>query len=128
VILVDSTVIIDYTRGKDAKVVALLPTLSVAICGVVRAELLSGARDPKHRATLATMLATFQSVPIPESLWDTVGDNLAHLRTSGITVPFPDAVIATVGIANDIEVWSRDPHFPLMQNVLPRLKLYQEPP
>jgi predicted nucleic acid-binding protein len=128
VILVDTTVVIDYTRGKDAKLVALLPTLSVAVCGVVRAELLSGARDPRHRAMLATMLATFRDIPIPEPLWDRVGDNLALLRASGITVPLSDVVIATVGIENNIEIWSRDPHFPLMQKALPLLKLFQEPP
>ena len=32
-------------------------------------------------------------------------------------------------IENDIEVWARDPHhFPKMQQVLSRLKLFQEPP
>ena len=127
-ILVDTSVLIDYTRGKDAKLVALLPTRPVATCGVVRAELLSGARDAKHRATLATLLATFQDIPIPDTLWNTVGDNLALLRTSGITVPLSDAVIASPGIDNNIEVWSRDPHFGLMQKVLQRLKQFQEPP
>jgi hypothetical protein len=39
-----------------------------------------------------------------------------------------DAVIATLGIENDVEVWARDPHFPMMQQNLPRLKLFQEPP
>jgi len=128
VILVDTSVVIDYTRGQDARLVALLPTLSVATCGVVRAELLSGARDPKHRATIASLMATFQHIPIPEWLWDKIGDNLAALRVSGITVPLPDVVIATVGIENDIEVWARDAHFSRMQSVLPRLKLFQEPP
>ena len=65
---------------------------------------------------------------LSDSLWDTVGDNLATLRSKGITVPMADAVIATLGIENDIEVWARDPHFPLMQTALPRLKLFQEPP
>lgn len=127
-ILIDTSVVIDYARGKDTKLVALVPTLSLAICGVVRAELLNGARDAKHRATLITMLATFQRIPIPEPLWDTVGDNLAILRAKGITLPLPDVVIATLGIENDLEVWSRDPHFSMMQGALPRLKLFQEPP
>ena len=127
-ILVDTSVVIDYTRGRDAKLVALLPTLSVAICGVVRAELMGGARDARHRASLASMLSTFQDIPTPESIWDKVGDNLATLRATGITVPLPDAIIASLGIENDVEVWSRDPHFPLMQKALPRLRLFQEPP
>jgi predicted nucleic acid-binding protein len=128
VILADTTVIVDYVRGKAAKLMGHLPTLSVAICGVVRAELLCGARDTSHRGTLLTLLATLHQVSIPDDLWDKVGDNLATLRKKGVTVPFPDAVIATLGIDNDLEVWARDPHFPTMQQHLLRLRLYQEPP
>jgi predicted nucleic acid-binding protein len=128
VILVDTTVVIDFARGKDAKLAALIPQLPVAVCGMVRAELLCGARDPKHRASLITLLAPFHHVSTPEHLWDNVGDTLAALRRNGITVPFPDAVFAALGIENDIEVWARDPHFPMMQQVLPHLKLFQEPP
>jgi hypothetical protein len=54
--------------------------------------------------------------------------NLAKLRANGLTVPFPDAVIATLGMENDLEVWARDAHFPAMQRVLTKLNLYQEPP
>jgi predicted nucleic acid-binding protein len=49
VILTDTSVVIDYARGKDAKLAALVPTLPVAVCGVVRAEVLAWARDPGHR-------------------------------------------------------------------------------
>jgi len=52
----------------------------------------------------------------------------ATLRSKAMTVPFPDAVLATLDIENDVEVWARDPHFPMMQTILPRLKLFQEPP
>ena len=108
-ILVDTAVVIDYARGKDAKLVALLPSLPVLVCGIVRAELLCGARDPKHRTDLFTLLATFGQLAIPDTAWDTVGDNLAALRSRGVTVPFPDAAIATLGIENDLEVWARPP-------------------
>jgi predicted nucleic acid-binding protein len=127
-ILLDTSVVIDYARGKDAKLAAHLPTVAAAVCGIVRAELLCGARDPKHRANLLTLLATFNRLAIADSIWDAVGDNLAVLRSKGITVPFPDAAIATLGIENDLEVWARDAHFPTMQMVLPALRLYQEPP
>jgi predicted nucleic acid-binding protein len=36
--------------------------------------------------------------------------------------------IATVAIANGIELWARDRHFPLIQSILPALRLFQEPP
>jgi predicted nucleic acid-binding protein len=127
-ILVDTTVVIDYIRGKDLKLQALLLAQPVAVCGLTRAEVLHGSRGPAHREKLLIALAAFQVLPIPDTLWDTAGDNLAALRSRGVTVPLPDAVIATLGIENDIEVWARDPHFPAMQKVLPKLKLFQEPP
>lgn len=127
-ILVDTSVVIDYTQGKDPRLQPLLLALPVAVCGVTRAEVLCGSRAPAHRQNLLTILAAFQVVSIPDKLCDILGDNLAALRMKGVTVPFPDAVIASLGIESDIEVWARDPHFPTMQKVLPRLKLFSEPP
>lgn len=127
-ILADTTVIVDYLRGKDVKLQKLMTKVQVAVCGVVRAEILYGARDAAHRAKLIGQLAGFQSLPIPELLWDTVGDNLAMLRRTGLTIPLPDVTIATLGIHENIEVWARDKHYHDMQAVLPLLKLYQEPP
>jgi predicted nucleic acid-binding protein len=57
-----------------------------------------------------------------------VGDHFAALRSGGITVPLKDGIVATLAIENDIEVWARDAHSPAMQEILPRLKLFQEPP
>ncbi len=127
-ILVDTSVLIDYARRWDAKLAALVPLLPLVVCGVVRAELLAGARDLRHRAQLLMLLNSFLPMPIPDSIWDTVGDNLNALRTSGVTIPFADAIIATVAIVNDIELWARDAHFTLVQRVLPALKLFAEPP
>jgi predicted nucleic acid-binding protein len=128
VILTDSDVTIDFSKGRDLKLMARLPTLPVVACGVTRAEVLHGARTPVERQKLLTVLNAFHPVPIPEPLWDLVGDNLATLRAAGIAVPFADAVLATLGIYLGVEVWSRDRHFPLIQSVLPALKLFQEPP
>ena len=127
-ILIDTSVVIDYARGKDAKLQSLLPTLPVAICGITRAEVLHGARDPAHRARLLTLLATFGQVAIADSLWDSVGDNLALLRNKGVTVPFQDVVIAGVALAHNCDLWTRDAQFSFIQTVLPALTLFQEPP
>ena len=86
-----------------------------------RAEVLAGARGDKDRQRLLTFLGAFQQTPIPDSTWDIVGETLAALLASGITVPFPDAVIAAVAIESQMEVWAHDPRFPMMQKVLPKL-------
>jgi predicted nucleic acid-binding protein len=127
-ILVDTSVLIDYQRTRDPKLKQLFTAQTVAICGATRAELLHGARNLGNRRNLLRFLNTFQQVSIPDALWDTVGDHLATLRAAGLTIPFADAVIITVGIVNDFEVWARDQHFSDVQRVLPALRLFQEPP
>ncbi|HUY31997.1 MAG TPA: PIN domain-containing protein [Pirellulales bacterium] len=126
-ILVDTSVVIDWSHGRDATLQVLLPALPVGVCGVTQAEFLHGSRDAAHRQRLLAVLSRFQFVPMSDELWIKVGDILAALRSRGITVPFPDAVIATLAIENDIEVWARDPHFAMMQKALPQLKLFREP-
>ncbi len=65
---------------------------------------------------------------IRKKTWANLGRNLAQLGAKGITVPFADALIATVAIDNDLELWNYDRHFADMQKLLPALKLFQEPP
>jgi predicted nucleic acid-binding protein len=91
VILTDTSVVIDYVRGKDAKLAGLISRHPVAVCGVVSAELVCGARDPAHRTSLLTLLATFAQIPIPEAVCETVGDNLATLRRNGIATRVREA-------------------------------------
>src|SRR6266478_6484260 len=102
-ILVDAGVLIAFLRTKEAKLKRLFRVLPVAVCGVTRAEILAGARNARDRQSLLLFLGPFQPVLIPEPLWDLAGDTLAALYARGLTVPFPDAVIATLGIENDIE-------------------------
>lgn len=127
-ILVDSNVVIAYARGNDPAVLTLFSSMTLGVCGIVRAEVLAGWRSAKDRAKLLAILNGLIQVSTPEAIWDAVGDNLAELGRNGLIVPIPDVVIATLGIALDIEVWSRDRHFPSMQRILPALKLFQEPP
>ena len=79
-ILVDSGVLIDFLRTKDAKLAALLRSLPVAVCGATRAEICCGARSAADRQRLVVFLSPFQQVSIADSLWDALGDNLAVLR------------------------------------------------
>src|SRR5262245_6856175 len=127
-ILVDTSVIIAYLKKPDPKVLSLFHVHQAAICGITRAEVLHGARNAADRQRLLNQLNVFTQVAIPDSVWDAVGDALAALRAAGVTVPFPDAVLACVAIEYGIELWTRDQHFTLMQAVLSPLRLFQEPP
>ncbi len=127
-ILADTSIVIDFVRSNDPKLRQIIANEPAAICGIVRAEVLQGTRDPGHRQQLTIALNMFGQLPIPDLLWDTIGDNLSELRRRGVTVPLADGAIASVAIANDIELWTRDNHFQLMQQFLPTLRLFQEPP
>lgn len=127
-ILADTSIVVELLRTRSPRLQSLVVSNSAAICGPTRTEILHATRDAKHRQQLITALGLFQQISIPDSLWDEAGDNLAALRTAGTTVSLADVLIATVAISNNLELWTRDQDFTLMQKVLPTLRLFQEPP
>jgi predicted nucleic acid-binding protein len=64
---------------------------------------------------------------IPDTVWEHLVRNLLRLRLAGVTVPFQDALLATVAIFHGVELWTRDEHFRMMQSALPDLRLMEEP-
>ena len=98
------------------------------ICGATLAEIYAGARSPADFKKYDKSLSVFRRVAIPKKIWPSLGRNLALLAAKGTTVPFPDALIATVALENDLELWHLDRHFPDIHKVIPQLKLFKEPP
>lgn len=127
-ILVDTSVVVDFLRKRDPRIHQILNQYQGAICGITRAEILLGARDPSHFQTLLRAMAGFPVVPMGEALWDKAGEYMFSLKSAGITVPLPDGIIAALAIEHDVELWTRDNHFALMQPILPSLRLFVEPP
>lgn len=124
-ILLDASVVIAYLRDRERLMSNAFTTLDLGVCGVTRAEILHGARDESDRQKLLSVLGQFQAVPIPEALWDKVGQRLAEFRAAGLAVPFADSVLATLAMELGVEIWTRDNHFRLMLQVLP-LRLFDE--
>jgi predicted nucleic acid-binding protein len=127
-ILIDTTIVVQLLRSRDAGLAALLKTNDAAICGVTRAEVLHGARGSAERSAFIAARDGLQQVEIPYVLWDQVGEYLAVLRSAGFTVPLADMVIAALAIHQNVELWSRDQRFQMIQGILPVLKLFQAPP
>lgn len=123
--LVDTSVLVEYLRTGDARLLGLFQSLPGAVCGTIRAELLHGAKNPADRARLQTLLNAFSHAPTPESVWDAIGDLLALLRANGVSVPFNDVVIASVAVNAGIPLWTNDRQFLQIQRIEPRLRLFQ---
>ena len=122
-ILADSNIIIDYWNAPTDEVTQIFEKEDIAICGIIEAELLHGARSDKEISQIEEALSCFEHLSIGEN-WYRLGRMLYRLRRSGITVPFTDAVIADVAIRNNISLITNDHHFRLISAVIPELRLY----
>jgi predicted nucleic acid-binding protein len=127
-ILAETTVVVDFLRAPTPRLLKIIQDNHAAIRGATLAEIYCGARTPADFNRFDAALTVFSPVIIPTDVWPRLGRNLAALASRGISVPFPDALIAPVAIDNNLEVWHHDAHFPLMQTVLPQLRLFAEPP
>lgn len=79
-ILVDTSVIIDYWRKPRRAVEEALLTADAGICGVVLAELLHGASSEEAVLRTQTAIAGFRRIEIPEDVWRETGLNLAAVQ------------------------------------------------
>ena len=126
-ILVDSSVIIDYIDKANPVIIRTLRQVQPAIAGIIRAEVLAGASTSAKWDRISVALDDFDYLAFPETLWDQVARHSLQLRFSGYKFPFNDVAIATLALHYDCELWTRDKQFALIQSVLPSLKLFQEP-
>ncbi|HWG47789.1 MAG TPA: PIN domain-containing protein [Gemmataceae bacterium] len=127
-ILADTSVLIRHFRSYTDSRQRLIETIDPAVCGLTVAEFGAGARTPSQVVSCAAILAFFQRIPIAESVWEAAGCNQARLASSGLIVPLPDTLIATVAIDAGLELWTYDTHFAAMAALLSGLRLFHEPP
>ena len=123
-IFVDTNIIIDYWNNPNETLTEVFNREDVAICGIVEAELLHGARSEKELEDITDAISCFEKLPVGGK-WNQLGRMLYRLRKAGVTLPFTDAIIAQVAIDNDIAVLTNDHHFRLIQSIIPELKLYE---
>ena len=74
-ILLDTGVLIDFFRGKDKKLPPLFASHPLAVCGVVRAEIVAGHRSAKQRADEIAGLDRLHQVPTSDVLWGRLGES-----------------------------------------------------
>lgn len=123
-ILVDTNVIINFWRNPSQKSKDIFLAKDLAICGVVKAELIHGAQNKRDIQRIQAALTGFEYIPIDEAVWNQMGNFLYQLRRKGISVPFQDVLIAALAINQKLVLWSEDKHFQMIQRVFPELNLF----
>jgi predicted nucleic acid-binding protein len=117
VILVDSDVLIDVARGRDAHLLALWTELSesdtaVACAPVTVAEMWHGARPEEYRAVEALFRA-LTCVSIGPEIGRRAGDYLRQFAKSH-HVELGDALIAATASIHNLALWTRNrKHYPM---------------
>ncbi len=97
----------------------------IAICGIVKAELIYGAKSEAEINTIIASLNCFSYLEILKNDWDEIGKLLNNLKRKGVKVPFQDAVLSYLAIKNDLAIWTRDKHFYLIKKIIKKLNIYK---
>ncbi|MCL4459595.1 MAG: PIN domain-containing protein [Chloroflexi bacterium] len=96
------------------RVDALLAADQVATTGMIRLELVSGARNEADYRRLEEMLSALHAVPVAEERWNEAAQLAFRLRRRGVVVPSTDLFIAAIAIAAGATVLHRDRHFDMV--------------
>ena len=123
-ILADTNIIIDFLNKPAVAAEKIFSENDIAICGVIKTELLRGSQSADDFAQIQTSLADFYYLNFAENDWVALAKQFITLKKHGLVVPFQDAMIAFLAIKYDCEVWTNDKHFKLMQTAIPQLKLF----
>src|SRR4051794_5133610 len=105
-ILLDTSVLIQYLRTGDVTILNVLATNPTTVSVVTRAEILQGAKSTSDFTRLTGVLDGFLQVGVENATWVELAQNLFQFRSRGITAPFPDALIATIAVRHGHEVWT----------------------
>jgi predicted nucleic acid-binding protein len=116
-ILVDTTVWIDFFSGLTTPQVAMLNSLiagreDICLCGVILTEVLQGIRDDKeHDKTLAIFLDLLY-LPMSRETFLLAAHIYRSLRVRGITIRNSvDCMIAAVCVENNVALLQNDRDF-----------------
>jgi hypothetical protein len=110
-VLVDSDILIEVSRGRDAELVSRWTALSrsdvvILYSPVSAAELWAGARPAEHDA-LNNLFRVLKCVPVDAATGRQAGDYLRRYQKSH-AVELGDALIAAAAVSNNAALWTRN--------------------
>ncbi len=118
-VLVDSDILIEVSRGRDAEIVAAWTRLSRSDASVLYspvsvAELWAGA-FPKEHDSLNRLFEALTCTPIDEAVSKKAGQYVRKYGRSH-SLEVADALIAASAVASHAELWTRNRrHYPMKE-------------
>ena len=116
-VLVDTTVWIDFFTGKATPQVDILELLisegqDICVCGLVLTEVLQGVREEREYKKIQTYFANLIFLPMTHVMHLHSAEIYRSLRKKGITIRKPiDCMIASVAIAHKVQLLHNDKDF-----------------
>lgn len=84
-------------------------------CGVVRAEVVCGARYPEVKIEMLTLFSSMIEIDTTFAVWDRVTLLAWTLERQGRRIPLTDVIIAACALETDVPIITHDAHF----NIIP---------
>ena len=118
-LLIDTDVLIDFFKGREAAVVFLeSQVMTMFISSVTVAELYVGVRDGREKVILDDFIKTFTVIPLTIDLAEK-GGLLRRDFGKSYEIGLADALIAATAEENDLAlVTLNQRHFPMITNLL----------
>ena len=116
-VLVDTTVWIDFLGNRPVPHVAMLETLitrdeDLCLCGVILTEVLQGIRSDSDYRKTRDYLGALIILPMHPATFVRAAELYRSLRKKGVTIRKPiDCMIAAVAIENDLPLLHNDRDF-----------------
>jgi len=117
VILVDTSIWIDFFAGRDTPYVATLEQLildeeDLALCGIILTEILQGIGDDASYRQVKRFLDPLIMLPMPETVYVRAADIYRKLRKAGITIrKTNDCIIAATALEHRCQLLHNDKDF-----------------
>jgi predicted nucleic acid-binding protein len=121
-VLVDSNVYINLLRTRRDVVSLLVDWAeardrSLAICGMIRLEVLRGVKSLKAFHALSALMDVMINIPTDNRLWSEATELAWALDRQGKYIPGPDAVIAAAAMRGGAAIMTSDRHFKAVDGI-----------
>lgn len=114
-VLIDTSVWIDFFRGKDAattdNVAMLLRAGKAVYTGIIALELINGAKGQRELHALQDVFDAMERIYEDEETHFKAGRMGFETARKGHTLSAVDLLIAQIAIENDLALITRDEHF-----------------